>query len=185
MAKPKSSAPKKGKSKKAAASAEDTSQLSLAIPKNRDLKHYISEWSLADKRVKDAEKARKHVEDCANEAGVSVKAIKQGKKICDMPAIQSKADLTQLAMVLEEMGSPIRIQVHDAKYDGPEDEAKVRGFADGKAGKDRNYGTWSKGSPAARAYDEAYEKGQLENMPISAEAKAKAKAGNLEGATAH
>ena len=165
-------------------------QPSLPMPQNRDLKHYINEWQLQQKRVDKEKSALKKIEDAADEAGVSVDAIKRGIKITASPekALQAKSDMMQLALVLEELGSPFQIQVFETKYAGPEQEAHAAGFRDGKAGRDRDYGQWMKGSPARRAYDEGYELGMIENMPVPEEAKAAERARiKAEGprATAH
>jgi hypothetical protein len=171
----------KAKTKKAAAGKraaksakpkEDSPQLALPMPKDRDLKHYISEYQLGKKRVDDAKAALDKITASADEAGVSVDAIKKGLAIQKKNPAQAKSDMMQLAMVLRELGTPLQVEVYEPKYGSPEAEAKVAGFQDGKAGKDRDYRSWVKGSPARRAYDENYEAGQLENMPIDAKAKA-------------
>lgn len=174
--------PEKKPGKKAAAAAEDN-QLALPMPKERDLKHYISEYQLADAAVKKAKQHLDKIVASADEAGVSVPAIKRGLKIvASKNLIQAKSDLMQLSMVLEELGCPLQIQVFEAKFGGPEAEAKAAGYRDGKAGRDRDYGQWVKGSPARRAYDGGYEEAQIENMPISEEAKTQAK-GRLKAPT--
>lgn len=161
----------------------------LAMPAERDVKHYISEWALADKRVKDAEKARKKVETCMDEAGISVKEMKRAAKMKDVNPVQLKYDMSQLCMFMSEMGLPVQIQVFETRFGSAEAEQKARGYKDGKAGKDRDHGTLMKGSPGRRAYDEGYDEGQIENMPIDATAKAKAladlKAGRAQDAAAH
>jgi hypothetical protein len=155
------------------------------MPAERDLKHHISAYQVAQKRVQDEQKALRKVVKIADEAGVSIEAIKRGLKILNTNPLQARSDMEQLSMVLKELGTPVQFAVFDVKFDDPADEAKVKGYADGKAGKDRNYGSWVKGSPAARAYDTAYDEGQLEHMPISDEAKKAIAAERAEGAAAH
>lgn len=159
------------------------------MPANRDLKHYISEYQLQDKRLQKERQAMAKLLEAADEAGVSVSAIKRGIKIANgKNLIQAKADMMQLGLVLEELGCPFQIQVFEAKFTGPEQEAQASGFRDGKAGRDRDYGSWVKGSPARRAYDQGYELGMVENLPVPEEAKAAERARiQAEGprATAH
>lgn len=169
---PKKKAGAKSKAAKLAKAEKDTAQLVLPMPKDRDLKHYISEYQLGKKRVDDAKASLDKITAAADAAGVSVDAIKKGLAIHKKNPAQAKSDMMQLALVLAELGTPLQFEIYEAKFGGPEAEAKVAGFADGKAGKDRDYRSWVKGSPARRAYDDAYQAGQLENMPIDPKTKA-------------
>lgn len=180
--------PSKKRGKQAADKAVEEAQLALPMPKDRDLKHHISAWQLGKERVKKANADLAAIELAADEAGVSVKAIKDGVRIAHAKnPLQAKSDLLQTALVLQELGSPFQIQVFDVKFGSPEAEGKAAGYRDGKAGRDRDYGQWVKGSPSRRAYDQGYDEAQIENMPISPQAKvdAKAKLKVVETSPAH
>lgn len=170
---PKKAAAGKGKGKAVAkaAPAEESKQLALPMPKDRDLKHYISAIQVQQARVKKEQQTLSKIYADADDSGVSVPAIKTGLRIMDTEPLQARSDLMQLALVLAELGAPVQFEVYDPKFGSVEAQAKVEGYKDGKGGKDRDYRSYIKGSPARRAYDHGYEEGSIENMPISPSAK--------------
>lgn len=163
MAKSKKSKPA-SKGKRAKKSAEPE-QAQLPMPSDRDLKHYISALAVADARVKKEQDARKKIYDAANAVGINKTALDRGRSLAKRNPLDVKNELMQTQMVLAELGAPVQFEVFDNRNGDPVAQAKVQGFADGKAAKDKDASQYGfiKGSPASRAYDEAYDEGQAEN----------------------
>lgn len=168
--------------KRSKAKDQESAQAELPMPSDRDLKHYISALAVADERVKKEQKSRTKIYEAAKAVGISKVALDRGRSLAARNPIEAKNELMQTALVLQEMGSPIGFEVFEARHGDPVSQAKVHGFADGKAAKDKDASRhgYIKGSPAARAYDDSYDAGQAENM-----AGIKKAGKEVAGATAH
>jgi hypothetical protein len=154
----------------------------MLIPPSRDLKHHIAMIQIARAKHNKSQQELTAAYKAADQAGIMRTAIDRGLALHKKDPLTAKSEMLQMAMVLNELGSAVQFEVYDPKNKGPEGEAKVRGYQDGKAGREKDYGSWIKGSPARLAYDEAYDAGQLENMPIDLASKRKLQE---EGAAAH
>jgi len=159
------------KGKKDATDVNPETGQAMLIPAPRDLKHHMTVIAIAKAKADKANKELSHAYKVADEAGVNVKALRDGMRLMAGDALKQKSYVMQLSLVLQEGGASVQIDVHQSKSEDAVAEAKVKGFADGKAGRDKDH-PWMKGSPAARQYEESYAEAQLENMPIDASTKA-------------
>jgi hypothetical protein len=167
------------KKKAAKVDAGPSEAAPLLVPKPRDMKHHISAIQVAKARLDKEQASYRNVCKAADEAGIDVKAVRNAITMHSKPALNSQSYFTQLSLALQELGAPVQINVHQAKFEDAVAEAKVRGYADGTGGNPQSH-SWVKGSPAARAYDDAYADGQMENVDMSEEERSRIRAERAE-----
>lgn len=174
MAKVKKSARGRGRpDKRRATVVNPESGEAMLLPPPRDLKHHLTIIQIKKAACDKANAELRHAFKVADESGVNGNAVRKGLALHKKDALSAKAEMLQLSLVLQELGSPVQFNVHEAKYKDAVEEAKVKGFGDGKAARAKDH-PWVKASPAARQYDESYEEGQLENISMSAADKRRA-----------
>jgi hypothetical protein len=134
------------------------------LPGERDIVHHLQTIKAFADKAKTASSNLTAAKKRAREAGIDLGAVALTMGFRRLDALAVTTMLSQLSAMMRIDGQPVQISVFDAKYDAPEAQAKVEGFADGKAGRSPNTARWPEGTPAHDSYMAAWKDGTASNV---------------------
>jgi hypothetical protein len=143
----------------------------IQLPKPDDYQYHRKQILGYAKQRDEANGRYRKALKTAQDAGVDTDAMLRASKLKEKndPAGMMR-HFQQLGFALGQEGYPIQLNVRDTLHEDTAALSETRGYDEAKAGRTKN-NRYPLGSDLAAAYDRGFQRGTIENMPISDEAK--------------